>query len=42
MTALRKNVGALPTEPTEQNAFWYKLYFCNEWPKLRSPGEREQ
>jgi hypothetical protein len=26
MAALRKNVGALPTEPAEQNAFWYKLY----------------
>jgi len=26
MAALKKNVGALPTEPAEQNAFWYKLY----------------
>ncbi|WP_250463922.1 MULTISPECIES: hypothetical protein [unclassified Caballeronia] len=26
MAALRKNVGALPEEPGEQNAFWYKLY----------------
>jgi hypothetical protein len=26
MTALRKNVGSLPIEPAEQNAFWYKLY----------------
>lgn len=26
MTTLRKNVGALPVEPAEQNAFWYKLY----------------
>lgn len=26
MVALKKNVGALPTEPTEQNAKWYKLY----------------
>lgn len=26
MAALRKNVGALPTESTEQNSKWYKLY----------------
>lgn len=26
MTALKKNVGALPTDPKEQNAKWYKLY----------------
>jgi hypothetical protein len=26
MAALRKNVGALPIDPGEQNAFWYKLY----------------
>lgn len=26
MKALAKNVGALPTEPREQNAKWYKLY----------------
>jgi hypothetical protein len=26
MAALRKNVGALPSEPAGQNAFWYKLY----------------
>ncbi len=26
MAALRKNVGTLPTDPTEQNAKWYKLY----------------
>ena len=26
MVALKKNVGALPTEPTEQNTKWYKLY----------------
>lgn len=26
MSALKKNVGALPTEPAEQNAKWYKLY----------------
>lgn len=26
MAALKKNVGALPTEPSEQNAKWYKLY----------------
>ncbi|MGX1322122.1 hypothetical protein AB7M17_005575 [Bradyrhizobium sp. USDA 377] len=26
MKALAKNVGALPTEPSEQNAKWYKLY----------------
>lgn len=26
MTALKKNVGALPTESTEQNSKWYKLY----------------
>ena len=26
MAALKKNVGALPTESTEQNAKWYKLY----------------
>ena len=26
MSALAKNVGALPTEPREQNAKWYKLY----------------
>ena len=26
MAALRKNVGALPTDPTEQNSKWYKLY----------------
>jgi len=26
MAALKKNVGAFPTEPTEQNAKWYKLY----------------
>jgi hypothetical protein len=26
MLALRKNVGAFPTEPAQQNAFWYKLY----------------
>ncbi|MCA8251576.1 hypothetical protein LGN12_31025, partial [Burkholderia multivorans] len=24
--ALRRNVGQFPTEPSEQNAFWYKLY----------------
>jgi hypothetical protein len=26
MTALKKNVGALPDDPTEQNSKWYKLY----------------
>lgn len=26
MAALKKNVGTLPTDPTEQNAKWYKLY----------------
>jgi len=26
MAALKKNVGALPTEATEQNSKWYKLY----------------
>jgi hypothetical protein len=26
MAALRKNVGVLPSEPAEQNAFWYRLY----------------
>lgn len=26
MAALKKNVGALPTEPGEQNSKWYKLY----------------
>lgn len=26
MAALKKNVGSLPTEPTEQNSKWYKLY----------------
>lgn len=26
MTALKKNVGVLPTEPAEQNSKWYKLY----------------
>ena len=26
MIALKKNVGALPTEPKEQNSKWYKLY----------------
>lgn len=26
MAALKKNVGALPTDPSEQNAKWYKLY----------------
>ena len=26
MAALKKNVGALPTDPKEQNAKWYKLY----------------
>src|SRR5437764_2412021 len=26
MAALKKNVGALPTEPADQNAKWYKLY----------------
>lgn len=26
MDALRKNVGALPTQAREQNALWYKLY----------------
>ncbi|MFV8529415.1 hypothetical protein [Ralstonia pseudosolanacearum] len=26
MKALAKNVGALPTDPAEQNAKWYKLY----------------
>jgi hypothetical protein len=26
MAALRKNVGALPTEAAAQNALWYKLY----------------
>lgn len=26
MTALKKNVGVLPTEPTEQNSKWFKLY----------------
>jgi hypothetical protein len=26
MTALQKNVGALPTDPAEQNAKWYKLF----------------
>lgn len=26
MAALKKNVGALPTEPVEQNSKWYKLY----------------
>lgn len=26
MTALKKNVGALPSESTEQNSKWYKLY----------------
>ena len=26
MASLRKNVGALPTDPREQNSLWYKLY----------------
>lgn len=26
LAALKKNVGAFPTEPAEQNAKWYKLY----------------
>lgn len=26
MAALKNNVGAWPTDPPEQNAFWYKLY----------------
>jgi hypothetical protein len=26
MAALKKNVGALPSESTEQNSKWYKLY----------------
>jgi hypothetical protein len=26
MKALEKNVGALPTDPSEQNAMWYRLY----------------
>nr|WP_298727304.1 hypothetical protein [uncultured Steroidobacter sp.] len=26
MAALKKNVGALPTDPAEQNARWYQLY----------------
>lgn len=26
MAALRKNVGALPSDPAEQNSFWYTLY----------------
>lgn len=26
MAALKKNVGALPTDPTEQNSKWYRLY----------------
>jgi len=26
MATLKKNVGALPTGPTEQNAKWYRLY----------------
>lgn len=26
MATLKKNVGALPTDPAEQNAKWYKLY----------------
>ena len=26
MVALKKNVGALPTDSTEQNSKWYKLY----------------
>jgi hypothetical protein len=26
IAALKKNVGALPTDPAEQNARWYKLY----------------
>lgn len=26
MAALKKNVGALPTDPAEQNSKWYKLY----------------
>lgn len=26
MAALKKNVGALPTDPSAQNARWYKLY----------------
>ena len=26
MVALKKNVGVLPVEPTEQNSKWYKLY----------------
>lgn len=26
MTALKKNVGALPADPREQNSKWYKLY----------------
>ncbi|UJJ57101.1 hypothetical protein [Rhodanobacter denitrificans] len=26
MAALKKNFGALPTDPTEQNSKWYKLY----------------
>lgn len=26
MAALKKNVGAFPTDPTEQNTKWYKLY----------------
>ena len=26
MSALKKNVGTLPSDPTEQNSKWYKLY----------------
>lgn len=26
MAALKKNIGTLPTDPTEQNTKWYKLY----------------
>ena len=26
MKALKKNVGALPTDPSEQNAMWFRLY----------------
>lgn len=26
MAALKKNIGTLPADPTEQNAKWYKLY----------------
>lgn len=26
MTVLKKNIGVLPTDPSEQNATWYKLY----------------